>query len=339
MKYSQVNILIGSACDMHCPYCLQNSGRSLADRKADPEEFADRLTEYLQGESPRKIMAWGGEPMLYWEKIRRVHARLKANGIQTPFRSFVITTNGRSISDDYVAYANANPDIWTTVSYHGGGFTDDQLDQIYRVHDFSFSEIITHQRTDLWDLRDFFWQMKDRYGGTPRVCVHWLRANDSCGSECYMTKNDVNAFCRHVETEVIPMAKLGDYWAQWACSQMLFERDRRLDQPMGPMCVRPDRLSIDMHGNVYGCHHDFSASNVIGNIFKPKHVIPIHPSGYKVPNRFWDSENCRHCPDDIKGYCRGGCYLSNTHDIDCYFSHKLYPLYKKMENALNETVA
>ena len=49
MKYSQVNILIGSACNMHCPYCLQNSGRSPADRKADPIEFAEKLAAYLDG--------------------------------------------------------------------------------------------------------------------------------------------------------------------------------------------------------------------------------------------------------------------------------------------------
>lgn len=315
---------------MHCPYCLQNSGRSLADRKADPEEFADRLTEYLQGESPRKIMAWGGEPMLYWEKIRRMHARLKANGIQTPFRSFVITTNGRSISDDYVAYANANPDIWTTVSCHGGGFTDAQLDAIYRLKRFSLSELITHQRTDLWEIRDWFWRLKDRYGGTPRLCAHFIRANDSCGSECYLTREDVDAFYNHMAREVIPMARYGDPWALWQCSQQIYEIDRYRRQPRGPMCVRPDRLSIDMHGNIYECHHDFSSGNVTGNIFSRRKTIPIRPEG-KAPGRFWNTKECQSCPVEIQSFCRGGCYLSNTHSVDCYLSHKRFALYKQMK--------
>lgn len=330
MKYSQVNILIGSACDMQCPYCLQTSGRSPANKKADPEEFAEKLAAYLDGASPEKIMIWGGEPMLYWKTIRIMHSRLSELGIRAADGQCIVTTNGRSIPDDYVEYANANSDIWTTVSCHGGGFSDAQLDTIHRLKRFSLSELITHQRTDLWEIRDWFWKLKDRYGGVPRLCVHFLRATDSCGSECYMTKDDVDAFCRHIEQEVIPMARYGDPWALWQCSQLIYEIDRYRKQPRGAMCVRPDRLSIDMHGNVYECHHDFSAANVVGNVFSKRKTIPIRPEG-KAPGRFWNSKECQACPEEILSFCKGGCYLSNTHDIDCYLSHRRYDLYKRMK--------
>lgn len=332
MKHSQVNILIGTACDMNCPYCLQHDGRSLADRKADPEEFAAKLAAYLGGVSPAKIMLWGGEPMLYWPRIKRLHQALLANGIRAQKGRCIFTTHGRRLTDEYVDYANAHGDLWTTVSYHNGGFTDEQTDRIFRLERFSLSFIVSHCRTDLWELRDLYWKLKERYGGNPRLCAHFVRANDSCGADWYMTKDDCDRFCEHIEREVFPMAAYGDEWARWQCSQLLYERNRYIDQPEGAMCVRPDRLSVDLHGNVYECHHDFSAENVVGNIFRQRPgVIPIRAER-PDPFRFW--KKCRGCPDDVRLYCRGGCYLSNTHEIDCYFARKRGAVYRKMERIL-----
>lgn len=335
MKYSQINILIGSACDMNCPYCLQHGGRSLADRKADPEAFAAKLAGFLGGESPQKIMLWGGEPMLYWPRIRSLHQALLANGIRASEGECIFTTHGRRLTDEYVGYANAHDDLWTTVSFHDGGFSDDQLDRIFRLKRFSLSFIVSHYRTDLWDVRDWYWKLKERYGGRPRLCAHFLRANDGCGRDWYMTKEDCDRFCEHIEHELIPMAAYGDEWAQWQCSQLLFERWRHLVQPEGAMCVRPDRLSVDLHGNVYECHHDFAAENVIGNIFEPPRqgVIPIRAER-PDPFKYWKGESCKTCPDDVRLYCRGGCYLSNTHEIDCYFARRRGEAYRKMEAVL-----
>ena len=242
---------------------------------------------------------------------------MRQSGVVTD--RYVFTTNGRSLTDEYVEFANNHPDFRTVVSWHGGGFTDEQLDRIFRLKTVTLSEIITHYRRDLWDFRNWYWDLKERYGGG-LICAHYLRATDGCGPDYYMTRDDVDAFFGHVERDVLPMATWGDEWAGRQLSQLLWDRNRRLPQPSGAMCVRPDRLSIDLHGNEYLCHHDFAATNVIGNIFRG---IPIIPEEFlQETQKYWKDERCRKCPDDVRLYCRGGCYLSKTHDIDCYLARR-----------------
>jgi radical SAM protein with 4Fe4S-binding SPASM domain len=321
IKY--VNLLIGSACNMKCRYCLQTNEKSPADHKADPVEFAHKLADYLKGDRIERIAYWGGEPMLYWERIKALHDTLKNEGT-SPEQS-TVTTNGRSLTDDYVEYANANPDIFTVVSWHDGNFTDEQLSRIFRLKEFSISLLIHHYQTDMWGARDLFYSLQEKYGRYPRVAVHFLRANDGCRSDYYMTREDVDAFCKHLET-VIEMARIGDPWAAWQCSQLLYHRNK-VKSRVGPMCVRDELLSIDLHGNVYACHHNYDASNITGNIFKK--VIPIKAVPQLSPRRFYDSIECQNCK--ALDECRGGCYTSNTHDTDCYFAKKRFALYHAME--------
>ena len=330
--YSQVNLLIGSSCDMHCPYCLQHDGRSLADRKADPEEFAEKFAKFLRGRTVGKVMLWGGEPMLYWKRIRAVYEALHRAGARIGY--YVFTTNGRSLTDDYIEFANSHPDLRTVVSWHGGGFSDDQLERIFRLKTCTLSEIISHYRLDLWDFRNWYWELQERFRKGVIVCAHYLRATDGCGEDWYMTREDVDAFFGHVERDILPMAAWGDEWAGRQLSQLLYDRDRRLPQPVGAMCVRPDRLSVDLHGNEYLCHHDFAATNVIGNVFRG---IPIVPEeSLRETQKYWKSDRCRKCPEDVRLYCRGGCYLSKTHDIDCYLAKRRGKTLRLVERELGK---
>ena len=325
MSYRQLNIMFGSACDMKCGYCLQTNGLSPADKKADAQEFVQKLLPHLNGQTPKKIMYWGGEPMLYWERIKTIHSLLSENGI-VPSQS-VITTNGRRLTESYVDYANSHEDIWTTVSCHGWDFTNKQLETIFKLKRFSLSELVHHFRTDLWEIRDRYYEIKDKFGVSPNLCVHFLSANDGCNTDYYMTKEDVDKFCDHIRTEVIPMARLGDEWAQWQCSQLLFERDRIIAKGIGPLCVRSDQLSIDLHGNVYNCHHNYCKTNIVRNVFEK--VIPIQKADSLCGSRFFNSEECQSC--ELLEQCRGGCYTSNTHEVDCYFAKERAKLYEIME--------
>ena len=321
-----VNFLIGSACNMKCGYCLQTNEKSPADHKADPAEFAHKFARYLDGQKIERVAYWGGEPMLYWERIKLLHGTLKDEGI-IPEQS-TITTNGRSLTDDYVDYVNANPDIFTVVSWHDGKFTDEQLSRIFRLKQFSISQLIHHYHTDMWDTRDLYYSLYEKFGHFPNTAVHFLRANDGCAKDYYLTKEDVDKFCKHLRV-VVELARVGDTWALWQCSQLLYHRNK-VRSRVGPMCVRDELLSVDLHGNIYACHHNYDASNITGNNFRK--VIPIKAAPQYAPRRFYDSPECQNC--ECLEECRGGCYTSNTHEIDCYFAKERHYIYKAMERIL-----
>lgn len=326
-----INILFGSACNMRCGYCLQISEKAPADHKADPELFVEKLSGVLK-QAPATIAYWGGEPMLYWGMIKAVHSGLSRKGI-VPTHHSVITTNGRLLTDEYVDYANAHPDIWTVVSLHDGGFTDEQMDRIFRLERFSLSELVHAKRTSLWDLQDLYYRLKLRYGRAPKICVHFLRCNDGCSPDYYMRREDVDSFCRHL-MDIVRMARMGDEWASWQCRQLLFRRDRVRARSTGALCVRDGVLSVDLHGNTYACHHNFSAKNMTGNLFRigSARRLPIVSGKTVDPQRFAKSQKCRDC--EFFNECRGGCYTSNTHELDCYLQKNLSRIYRVMEAQL-----
>lgn len=331
--YKQVNILIGSACNMKCSYCVQQNGKSPADQPANAEEFAEKLAEVLKGSQLNRIMYWGGEPMLYWEKIKTIHSILKEKGI-VPVKS-IFTTNGTLMTDEYVDYANANKDFKTVLSSHQWNFTDEQLARFFRVNNLSFSDLITHKQRDLWLIRKRYYEVWKKFGKRPSFSVHFLRANDGCSPEDYMTKEDVDYFIHHIAYDILPLAVMGDLYSRSVMGSLLYERDRVINKSDGALCVRKDVLSVDLHGNVYNCHHNFGANNIVRNIFKK--IIPIRSSDLPDPERFVKSKECLNC--DIFEQCRGGCYSSNTHEIDCYFAKeraKLFELVEWTEKQINE---
>lgn len=329
MRYRAINILLGNACDRHCPYCLQTGTNVPANHPADLHGFVQKLALHLNGDFPRRIIFWGGEPMLYWKNLQTLLISFEKAGIN-PLEGFFITTHGRRLTDEYVEYANSHK-VWTTVSAHDWDFTDEALERIFRLDHFSISVIIEHGNIEFWDLRRRFYALEDRFGFKPRLYLHFLRANDGCAPECYMTKADVDDLCRHLTDDVIPLALQGDDWARWQCAQLLADRQKEVTKGAGGKCVRPDRLSIDLHGNVYECHHNFDAANVVGNLFR--RTLPItavsETTNQRVdPDRFAKTEACRTC--GIFSECRGGCYLSNTHDVDCYLARRMHEVYALM---------
>lgn len=310
--------MLGTACDRHCSYCLQSSNKSVANKKADLDYFCNRFVEIL----PEKysLAYWGGEPMIYFEKIKKIHCELLSAN-KAPSRA-IITTHGRGLTDEYVDFANLNCEIWTTVSAHGYDFTDEQLDRIFKLERFSFSEIISHADNKSDKARCFAYKMMDRYGAFPNVWLHFIRSTDTCEKKYYLTKEDIDIFCNHLVEDVIPRARLGDIYSMWLLGQLQRERLKKTTLPNGAMCFNDAILSIDLHGNVYNCHHNYSVENIVDNIFSKK--IFIKNVTASNPLKYFVSEKCKNC--EYLNECRGGCFMSNTHDMDCYLIKRLSPI-------------
>lgn len=325
MAYQGINILIGTACDMRCPYCLQTGDEIVANRKADIHKFSESLAKYLNGEMPKRIVIWGGEPMIYWEKIKELFDAFRTNAIE-PLEGYFITTNGLKMTDEYVEYVNERS-VWTTVSAHDWRLPKTQWDKIFQLDNFSISSIIHHKHIDFWDLRRRYYEFEDQYGFKPRFYLHFLRANDGCSPKYYMTKDDVDKLCEHLMGDVITLASLGDDWARWQCNQLLADYLKELKKGNGEKCIREDRLTVDLHGNIYACHHNYDATNICGNLGSS--IIPIIPEQPINPRIFSSSEECQSC--SIYNECHGGCYLSNTHDVDCYLAKRMHFVYEAMK--------
>ncbi|MDT8858253.1 hypothetical protein RNZ50_25155 [Paracoccaceae bacterium Fryx2] len=68
-----LKIQLGLSCNYACSYC--NQAFQIADatvsKLVDVEHFLVQLDGWITG-APESIELWGGEPFLYWAKIRRL---------------------------------------------------------------------------------------------------------------------------------------------------------------------------------------------------------------------------------------------------------------------------
>lgn len=329
-----LNLLFGSACNLHCGYCLQQDDMPRNNKKADVDEFLTKFKDFVATTNltTKTVHYWGGEPMLYWNRIKKVYL-----GITPLFKARMhrITTNGTLITDDYVDFCNAHPDIFTVVSFHDGRITDDQWKRIVKLKNFSVENLIHHKQLDP-RIREKDWRKICEFAGREiPFGFDFLKANNGCAPEYWLTEDDVTQYFRNI-FDLFNETKTNDF-AKVVISHFLysFQKDLENKTKYGPPCVNTSVLSIDLFGNVYKCHHDNSPTNVVGNIFKK--IIPITPRNMNHA-RYYYSAICKMC--FAYRSCGGGCYLSNTHDVDCWYyggRHQIAEYFlKEIEKSKNE---
>ena len=68
-----LKIQLGLSCNYACSYCSQafQIADATVSKLADVEHFLAQLDGWIT-DAPEKIELWGGEPFLYWAKIKRL---------------------------------------------------------------------------------------------------------------------------------------------------------------------------------------------------------------------------------------------------------------------------
>lgn len=105
--FTKINIAMGTECNLHCRYCMQNNSISTKHSK-----FTDEMINFVNNDNAKNITLFGGEPLLYFDDIRYFFDRYtgKAN------RSII--TNGTMLNNDIVNYINEQK-ITFVLSHHG----------------------------------------------------------------------------------------------------------------------------------------------------------------------------------------------------------------------------
>ncbi len=142
--------------------------------QGDPVAFAHSSCEVFGGLPVLSASHIGAQPhAVLGANSKALHSTLRGLGI-TPQQS-TITTNGRALTDGYVEYANANPDIFTVVSWHDGEFTDEQLDLIFPAQSVLNLDVGPPLSDGHVGGADLYYALGERYGRYPNTAVHFLR--------------------------------------------------------------------------------------------------------------------------------------------------------------------
>lgn len=308
-KYYTYNIMLGSQCNWNCPYCIQTDRQF---KQVDPNIFCDNLLTHLEKtnriEKINTFSLWGGEPLLYYKSIATILDRLK----DIPIRDFIrITSNGSLLNQDNYSIFNQYPTRFE-ISYHQGQLTPDKWKIALKINKLVISSLINHKVLD-WSFYFNRWQqLCDTYGR----CVKWyifpMINAGNVSSDYALTIDDIDLYVASLYKH---LNDFDNVFYKTAFEGLIFDASAKGLAKYGNYCYNPMSIAIDMHGNRYSCHHDYSTSTCVGNIFN------------SIPITWKPQPSTTHCTK-CKAYpiCVGGCFRCKNINAQCYYYQKIYDL-------------
>lgn len=309
--YRKAYLMLGDKCNFHCKYCLQQNHLTLPEEERINENIFDFLLREAKQVKNDKfhIQYWGGEPLIYWDKIKEITDRLAPAGLFT----FGIISNGSLLSQDKVDYVNEHG-MYFCLSHDGKSTEYTRGRNLLKDKDFMWLfrqiirravlAVISRQNNNLQETMEYF----DRYEINQYNFDPLLETIDM-PPEIYDI--DLKEFGKSVDIvmENLYLSYIQNIstWDSNYCMDMISRLKFYLDNPTHeandyPPCNNTyNVINIDLFGNVYVCHN---SSIKIGTIYESDEVIKGRFQKYNIYNR---SEECRACP--CFPVCRGGCIL------------------------------
>lgn len=308
------NIMLGSACNWNCPYCIQGARPF---KQVDPNAFCDKLLEHLEktGRIDRinTFSLWGGEPLLYYDTIKVILNRLKDVHIRDYIR---ITSNGSLLTEDNYKLFNEHP-VKFEVSYHEGQLTEDKWKIALKINHFIVSSLITHKVLDWKFYFDRWHYLCNKFGRIFRWYIFPIIYAGNASSEYALTKEDIDFYVASLYEH---LKELDNVFYRTAFEGLIYDSSAKGLDKYTNYCYNEKSIAIDLYGNRYSCHHDYENSMKVGNIFD---TIPIT---WQPPVR----KECVQC----KAYpiCVGGCFRCKNTSLQCYYYGKIWDLLQVIKN-------
>lgn len=307
-----LKIQLGLSCNYACSYCSQAFQITYAtvSKLADVEHFLSELDGWI-ADAPEKIELWGGEPFLYWAKIKRL---IPALAKRFPATRFSIITNGSLLDREKLDFIVAH-DIAITISHDGPGQHlrgPDPLDDpdkrgwievllAERPGRTGFNAVLTRQHHDLRTLKAWFAEKvgQDVSIGLEGV-VNVYDAATAIGTGRFEPA-DLNSLTRSIFEALVEDRNafgLGERVNEFYAS---IQR-RRPIEALGQKCGMdsPDAIAVDLRGNVMTCQNTGAKG-----VHKIGHVAEFDAIALDTATHFAFRDECMSCP--VVQLCKGSC--------------------------------
>lgn len=307
-----LKIQLGLSCNYACSYCSQafQIADATVSKLADVAQFLEELDTWITA-APEKIELWGGEPFLYWAKIKRLVPALAA---RFPGAQVSIITNGSLLDREKLDFIAAH-DIAITISHDGPGqhlrgpdpFDDPEkrrwIDALLaeRPKSTGFNAVLTREHHDLQALKAWF---ADRVGPDVSLglegVVNVYDAATAIGTGRFEPA-ELNSLTRSIFEALVedPNAfGLGERIDEFYAS---IQRQRPIEA-LGQKCGmdREDTIAVDLRGNVMTCQNTGAKG-----VHKIGHVGDFDAIALDTATHFAFRPECMACP--VVQLCKGSC--------------------------------
>ena len=307
-----LKIQLGLSCNYACSYCSQafQIADATVSKLADVEHFLAQLEEWIT-DAPERIEIWGGEPFLYWAKIKRL---VPALAERFPGMHCSIITNGSLLDREKLDFIAAY-DIAITISHDGQGQYlrgPDQLQDPDKWHwieallaerpdNVGFNAVLTREHHDLQALKAWF---ADKVGPDIHIglegVVNVYGAATALGTGRFAPA-ELNSLTRSIFEALVedPNAfGLGERIDEFYAS---LQRQRPIEA-LGQKCGmdREDTIAVDLRGNVMTCQNTGAKGE-----HKIGHVADFDVIALDTATHFAFRPECMSCP--VVQLCKGSC--------------------------------
>jgi uncharacterized protein len=312
-----LKIQLGLQCNYACSYCSQTGeiGHATVTPTAAVEDFLRKIDRQLKGE-PERIEFWGGEPFVYFAKLKRLVPTLRQ---RFPAADLHIVTNGSLLDTEIITFIEEH-DIFIAVSHDGPGQSlrgpdpfDDPVQgghicELWRrrgpLGKMTFNIVFSARNSD---VRATYAWFQEKLGDADValstegiVSVYDERTLRESG--CYST-NEYGLLRRSmIESFMDGSVALNRSVVEKAEEFVDALHLRRPSSALGQKCGmdRDDQLAVDLSGQVTTCQNTGA---------KGKHGIGSLDDLTAVRlDTAWHwshRESCNHCP--VLQLCKGSC--------------------------------
>lgn len=319
-----LKIQLGLACNYSCEYCNQKSVPHADESNAqDVESFLNGLELWLSSE-PSRIEFWGGEPFVYWKKLKPLAEALRA---KFPNSAFSVITNGALLDLEKVEWLE-KLEFAVSVSHDGPGQSirgPDPLDEpsareailslyarLAPLGRFSFNAMMTKDNTSRAKIQRFF---EDFVSPNIDHLVigegAFIDAYDLDGvGKSLTTWSDRTHYKQEAFAEIrnASATRFNGAVRERVASFVTSLRTGRPITSVGQKCGmdRSDTIAVDLKGNVLTCQNVSAVSNnPEGKSHRIGHVTELESVALTSGTHWSDRVGCVSCP--MIHICKGSC--------------------------------
>ena len=311
----RLKISMGLKCNYSCQYCSQSSfiGTETDTNNEDAKVFLSNLDKWIRG-TPNKIEFWGGEPFVYWSKLKILVPALKD---KFPEAKMSIITNGSLLNKDKIEFIEKY-DIMIAISHDGPNqkfrgpdpFNDPKIfASIYnlfklRPEKVSFNSVLHAKNYDLEAIWNWF---NEKIPNSSVNLEGIVNTYDSftLGYLGRFTKAQLMEMSDNVFREIVNGKNRFPDLTNTALRFIESLRTHREMLSLGQKCGmdREDSISVDLEGNVSTCQNTGLGDHQIGHVDDYKNIALTTATHFSL------REECNSCP--VVQLCKGSCMFLN----------------------------
>lgn len=344
-----VYLLLGSACNMTCRHCTQlpikNTFNLAPCGGKLSEDVMKFLKEWNYARKNGRIYFWGGEPLLYWNTIKRLILKFQKLGFT---RQYVIYTNGLLLNYDIADFCNEH-NVWVTLSYDAPNSiavrnavpSQENINAFLKVKRRNVNAVFNAINVNMVETIEF---LKSKFPKTP-LTQGFINVLSDIPKDIYAFRDgDVEKAVKDLaEYSMNVLDPFGERqaWFRTKLKRVLsFDREEFFKYPFPPCRPGLISLSIDFKGNVIRCHNDDKVLGHITEGFNKLQDVHLEEWQRLLP------PNCKMCKN--LAMCRSICPIALLTDnkqefIQCNYLRRFWTAiedctedYKIMQKNLDE---